>query len=190
MCDAARWNSLVDAARQGDRRAYERIYRELGARLYHYAASLVGDAATAEDITQAAFVKAWESLPRLRSSGAFIVWIHRIARNLAADSGRLAAREEPSGPADGPEWDTEDPRHDGRPDAALLERERAQAVRRAVAALPDHQREVVVLHHLGGMPVEDVAQIVGVPAGTVLSRLARARETLRRRIYWLGGDAA
>lgn len=189
MCDATRWNSLVDAARLGDRRAYELIYRELGTRLYHYAASLVGDAATAEDLTQAAFVKAWESLPKLRNPGAFIVWIHRIVRNLAVDAGRLTARETPSGPGDGPEWDTEDPRHDGRPDAALLERERALAIRQAVAALPDHQREVVVLHHFCGTPVEDVAQIVGVPVGTVLSRLARARETLRRRIYWLGGDA-
>lgn len=190
MCETARWNSLVDAARQGDRRAYELIYRELSARLYHYAASLVGDAATAEDITQGAFVKAWESLPKLKSSEAFIVWIHRIARNLAVDSGRLAAREEPAGSGSEPEWETEDPRRGGRPEAAVLDQERNAVVHRAVAALPDHQREVVVLHHFGGMPVEDVARTIGVPTGTVLSRLARAREALRRRIYWLGGDMA
>ena len=69
-----------------------------------------------------------------------------------------------------------------QPEEVVVEGAYRRAVRQAVESLPDNHRSVVVMHHLEGMEVAEIARVLGVPNGTVLSRLARARETLRRKL--------
>jgi RNA polymerase sigma-70 factor (ECF subfamily) len=166
--------ALVARAREGDDEAFARLFRSHHVRVYNLARYLVRDATEAEDVTQAAFIRAWHELPKLRDPGAFAAWINRIAHRLAADRARADTTrpgaagmvgEEASGPA-----------------ASVLQAEREQQVHRAIASLPEHHREAVVMHHLEGAPVEEVAEKLGVPLGTVLSRLSRARAALRRKL--------
>jgi len=188
MSDTARRNSLVLAARDGDQDAYERLFAAMQSRIYNFIAHLMGDERQAEDLTQSTFIRAWETLPKLRKPEAFTVWLHRIARNIVRDhirgrGHRLAeiSRDQAGDSA----IDPEDTRRNGNPERALLGNEKHQALRAAIVALPDHHREVVVLHHLNSMRVEEVADVLGVPVGTVLSRLARARGTLHQKLRWM-----
>lgn len=188
---SAEIGALAAAARDGDVAAFERLFQMHHVAIYNYLAYAVSDSQIAEDLTQQVFIRAWESLPRLKAPEAFVSWLYRIARNLARD--HLRSRRAPDLSLD----DSHEgvlalqitngrPEHD--PATAVLASEESQLLRRAVAALPEHQREAVVLHHIQGMPVEDVAKALGVPLGTVLSRLARAREALARKLRPVLGE--
>jgi RNA polymerase sigma factor (sigma-70 family) len=173
--------AVVARAQAGEAQAFERLFRDHHVRVYNLVYHVLRDRAEAEDVTQRAFVRAWEELPRLRDAGAFPSWLNRIAVNLARDAARSPAARTASG---------EDPEPvleraaDGSaaPSDDLLAQERDAEVHRAIGSLPDHQREVVVMHHLQGTPVQEVAQQLGLALGTVLSRLARGREALRRKL--------
>jgi RNA polymerase sigma-70 factor (ECF subfamily) len=171
----------VARAKAGDVRAFEALFRDHHVRVYNLVYSILGDRAEAEDVTQRAFVRAWEELPRLRDPAAFAGWLNRIAANLARDVGRSPAARTTA--PDDPEPLMERMGDAaGAPDEGLLAEERQAHVHRAIGALPEHQREVVIMHHLQGVPVQEVAEQLGLAQGTVLSRLARGREALRRRL--------
>jgi len=169
-------------AREGDAVAFEQLFRAHHVRVYNLVRYVLGGATEAEDVTQQAFVRAWEELPRLKEPGAFAGWLNRIAVNLARDLGRSPARREQSG--GGAADEAAQTIHNGgpAPEEGLAEAERDEAVHDAIASLPEPHREVILMHHIEGTPVKDVAKTLGVPVGTVLSRLARARDTLRRKL--------
>ena len=174
--------TLVVQACEGDAAAFEQLFRTHHVRVYNLVRYVLGDGSEAEDVTQQAFVRAWEELPRIKETGAFAGWLNRIAVNLARDLGRSPARREQSG--GGAADEAAATIHNGgpAPEERLAGAERDEAVHEAIASLPEYHREVVLMHHIEGAPVRDVAQKLGVPVGTVLSRLARARDTLRRRL--------
>ena len=169
-------------AQRGDVGAFERLFRDHHVRVYNLVRYVIGDVAEAEDVTQRAFVRAWEELPRLRDPAAFTGWLNRIAANLARDSARSPAGREQSGGGAGEETMASLENGSDAPDKEVVAEERDQVVHEAIADLPEHHREVVLMHHIEGTPVQEVADRLGVPVGTVLSRLARARDTLRRRL--------
>lgn len=167
-------------AKAGDRQAFERLFREHHVRVYNLAYYIVGDREEAEDITQRAFVKAWEELPRLHHVRAFAAWLNRIAANIAHDVVRArAARAEVS---DDGHANSRNHYNGADVNSNLLAQERSAQVHRAISSLPEHQREVVVMHHLQNMSVQEIADGLGIAPGTVLSRLARGREALRRKL--------
>jgi RNA polymerase sigma-70 factor (ECF subfamily) len=158
---------LAARARSGEVEAFEALYRSHQAGIYTFILSQVREPELAADLTQETFVRAWQSLPRLRKAGAFRGWLHRIAANLVRDevkSGRARADA-----AEGPE-------------AMLASQERKGAVWAALAELPAQQRAAVVMHHVEGMSMTEIAEATGVRPGTVMSRLARAREAVRKRL--------
>lgn len=177
---------LVRQARRGDTDAFRALYERHSAGTYALARSLLGDAGAAEDVVQVAFVRAWEALPRLRTSEAFGVWVRRIARRAAIDEVRRRVAH--------PETQLEELDDSGSqvaateplPEDEALSADFSARVRSAVDRLPEHQRTAVVLHHIDGLDVRSAAKVLGVPVGTVLSRLARAREALARKLT--GGD--
>lgn len=178
---------LAARARAGEVGAFEALYQMHQAGIYTFIRSQVREAELAADLTQDTFVRAWESLPRLREAGAFVGWLHRIAGNLVRDEvksgrARLEVRESTlAGDGDGPA--REMPTEEGSgPEGALLSGEMRQEVRRALEELPVEQRAVVVMHHMEGMGVNEIAKAMGVRPGTVMSRLARAREALRGKL--------
>jgi len=175
----------VAAARDGDASAFERLFEAHHVKIYNLMVHMVGDRTEAEDLTQAVFVRAWERLGRLHSVEAFTVWLHQLARNIARDhlrSRRSREQQISENWEDGGATEIVDPSPDGRPEAAVSRRETSEAIHAAVGSLPEHQREAIVLHHFEGIPVADAAKIVGVRPGTILSRLARGREALRRKL--------
>jgi len=179
---------LVLRARSGDMAAFEELYKSHQAGLFTFVRSQVRQAETAADLTQEAFVRAWESLPRLRQPGAFKGWLHRIAANLVRDEVKSGhARLEVTTSVlrgdddDAPEFDSraetgENPEHQ------VVAGEMSREVWSALEALSEDQRAAVVMHHMEGMSVEEIAQAMGVRPGTIMSRLARAREALRKRL--------
>jgi RNA polymerase sigma-70 factor (ECF subfamily) len=178
--------ATVARARQGDPEAFGELFHQTQVRIYNFVRSLVPNPDDAADLTQRVYLTAWKGLKRLRHDGAFLVWLHQIALNAVRDVRKSPApewvpleAEKDSDGAQGPaDWADDQP----PPDAAVMERDLQAMVRQAIAALPEAHRVVVTLHHLEGLDVKDIAEILNVPPGTVLSRLARARESLRGKL--------
>jgi RNA polymerase sigma-70 factor (ECF subfamily) len=166
----------VQAARSGDQRAFEALFRAYQDAIYALVLHFVGDRDLAADLTQDTFVRAWENLSRLRDPAAFGGWLRVLAMNMVRDHFR---RDKPMDPLDGAANIVAD--GEGMSDRAVRQ-EQESTVRAAVLALPEHQQTVVVMHHLEGRPVDDIAAELDLPRGTVISRLSRGRGALRRRL--------
>lgn len=176
--------AVVVQARSGSVEAFAEVYRIYQAGVYTFILSQVREPELAADLTQQTFVRAWESLHGLRQAGAFRGWLHRIAANLVRDevkSGR-ARLEVTVGQLTDDNTPQTPIATDGGPEDAALRSELRRQVWSALKSLPAEQRGAVVMHHLEGMPVSEIAQAMGVRPGTVMSRLARAREALRKRL--------
>jgi len=171
---------LVRRARDGDQDAFEALFREHQGTMYRLAYHFTGSADLAEDVTQDAFVKAWERLAHLRDDGAFGGWMRSILLNQVRDSYRRHKDEQSiedlAGSAESTETD------DPPPDDRLAHEQFRQDVRRAVMSLPEHQRTAVVMHHLEGLEIGDIAARLGLKKGTVLSRLSRGRQMLKKKL--------
>lgn len=171
---------LVQRAKAGDQRAFESLFREHQANMYRLALHFTRSPETAADVTQEAFVKAWEQLPRLRDEAAFSGWLRSILLNAARDAWRQRQPHTAlDDDADGAEG-LPDP--GPPPENGIAEAQFEETVRRAVMSLPEHQRTVVVMHHLEGKPVDEIAADLGLKKGTVVSRLSRGRDLLKRKL--------
>lgn len=176
----------VRLAQGGDLRAFEQLFQQYQRGIYNAIFQIVRSEADAADLTQDVFVRAYRALPRLQSPEAFSSWLYRIAINLSRNYLRDAARsraeslEYGGDEAEGGQREIADT--SGDPADLAQVQDMALRVRQAIATLsPDH-RTVVTLHHLEGMPVEQIAAIMNCSVGTVKSRLSRARDHLRRKL--------
>ena len=177
----------VRRAQEGDVRAFEQLFQQYQRGIYNTVFQMIRNDADAADLTQEVFVRAYRALPRLQTPEAFTSWLYRIAVNLSRnwlrDRGRVRVESLEQPGEEGEEGNTReiaDPNSD--PAVLAQTRDMQERVQKAIAGLsPDHRR-VVTLHHLEGMPVEEIARIVGCSIGTVKSRLSRAREHLRRKL--------
>jgi RNA polymerase sigma-70 factor, ECF subfamily len=157
---------LVRAAREGSRDAAGELFARHWRGAWRAAYALTGRRAMADDIAQDAFERALAALARFDDRRPFAPWLHRIVVNRSLDLLRSERRlVGPDAARETGGWD--DPRHGDR---ALLE---------AVGGLSEQRRVVVVLRYGLGYPPAAIAELVGVPVGTVHSRLARALEELR-----------
>lgn len=168
-------HDLVDRTRDGDLASFERLYRRHHARVYAVCLRLHADPGQAEESLQEAFIQAWERLADFRGEAGFPTWLHRIAVNTAL--GRLRSdtrRERHLEALDDEAWHAlaAAPR-----DAAL-----AFDLESALRKLPERARVVFVLHDVEGYTHEEIAEAVGVDAGTSKSQLHRARRLLRERL--------
>jgi len=166
---------LVRRACQGDIDAYALLLRchEQAAR--RLAWLICGD--DADDATQEAFVKSWHGLRRYRREGSFRGWLLQIVANEARNRRRAAGRRRHH------EWRVADDRSSAdavtSPELAVLGQEQRLSLLRAVEALPDRLRDVVVSRHLIGLSEAETALALAIPVGTVKSRLARGLDRLR-----------
>jgi RNA polymerase sigma-70 factor (ECF subfamily) len=160
--------------------ALEQLYERFGVAMATLARSMLRDAAEAQDVVEEALVRAHEAGPGFRGERGVRTWVLRIAANLCRD--RLRRRKFTAGSLDGPA-PLDDPALRFDPVAGWDESldQRAMAVRldQAIAKLPVDQREAVFLRHRLEMSYEDMCGALGVPLGTVKSRLARALVALR-----------
>ena len=173
---------LVEKARAGEKRAFNALYRQYAPVVYSLARHMVRDDEAAADVTQEAFVRAWRALDSLNDPQAFGGWIRMITLNQVRDWARA---QRPTGSLDADSAD-QVPRQWADESIGPAEQleisEQQQQVRDAIARLGEDQQVVVVMHHLEGKPVADISRELGIPLGTVLSRLARGREALRRKL--------
>jgi RNA polymerase sigma-70 factor, ECF subfamily len=176
----------LDVARvvAGDPSAFEGIVRRWQGRLVGLAWRFCRDRAMAEDMAQEAFLKAYRALPTFRRESAFSTWVTAIALNTYRS--RLRAE----GP---PLLSLEPARGLSVPPSALRgieERQRAEAVRRAVLALPARYRDAIVLYYFEERDLGESARVLGVAEGTLKARLHRGRGLLRRRCAALASQPA
>ncbi len=166
----------VEAAQAGDEGAFDALFRAHRDSIFSIAMHYLSDRDVAEDVTQDAFVRAWEQLPKLRQPAAFGGWMRALTVNMVRDHFRSKRNEEP--------LDDDNPLPSGEdgPDRSVEQDEQQQAVREAILALPDHQRVIVSMHYIEGSTVQDIMDAMDLPKGTVVSRLSRGRENLRRRL--------
>ena len=168
--------ALARRAAVADVRAFEQLYRRHHRRIHGVIARLVGHAGErAEDLTQEAFVRAWQALPAFRFESAVSTWLHRLAVNTALME--LRSR------CNGPRFDEDEDALDSLPTAdtagnAMLGRD----LERAVATLPPRARAVLVLHDVEGWKHEEIAAELGMAVGSSKAQLHRARHLLRERI--------
>ena len=169
--------ALARSAAGGDATAFEALYRRHAARVHGVIARLVGfDRARAEDLTQDAFVRAWQALPAYRFESAFSTWLHRLAVNTALMD--LRARRSRIQP------DEDDEAYDriGLPDSAGHATALSLDLERAVATLPPRARAVLVLFDVEGWKHEEIAEALGMAVGSSKAQLHRARGLLRERL--------
>ena len=168
------------SAAAGDSVAFASLYRRHAGRVHGVIVRLVGGhGVRAEDLTQEAFVRAWQALPKFRFESAFSTWLHRLAVTTALME--LRARRS------GPRFDDDDALDDlGMADSAGNGTALSMDLERAVATLPPRARAVLVLHDVEGWKHEEIANELGMAIGSSKAQLHRARQLLRGR---LGGEA-
>ena len=177
--------ALLEALRRGDGDAFERIAREQAPRLYRFAMHLTGRREDAEDLVQETLVRALRTLPRFEGRSALStyllralgnIWKNRLrsrSRSRVVEWFRAARTQEPEGEPDAP-----DPAPS--PLQRMESRERETEVRRALDRLEPDRRMALLLREMEGLSYEEIAEMTGVPIGTVRSRIARGRDDLRR----------
>jgi RNA polymerase sigma-70 factor (ECF subfamily) len=182
---------LVARCKGNDLTAFDEIVERYQHKIYGYVKRLVGNETDAEDITQEVFLKALNSLHRFREESSLQTWLFRIATNLCRDAHRRRQREkgwlslwrqadEQSETEEGGIVDPPDDRFN--PEKLLLREELGAMLSKAMEQLPLAMREVLILHDVEQMPYEEIAQALGVPLGTVKSRLFHARARLRESL--------
>ena len=170
-------HALARLASGGDMSAFEALYRRHLGRVHGVIARLVGGAgARAEDLTQEAFVRAWQALPGYRFESRFSTWLHRLAVNTALMELR-SRRSRPQQDDDEDAFDTL-----GSVDSAGHATALGLDLERAVATLPPRARAVLVLHDVEGWKHEEIAGELGMAVGSSQAQLHRARGLLRARL--------
>jgi len=170
-------NGLVRAAVGGDMHAFEAIYRRHASRIHGVIQRLVGgQGVRADDLTQEAFVRAWQALPKFRFESAFSTWLHRLEGNTAL----MELRSRRSQPL----FDDDEDRLDdlGMADSAGHQTALSLDLERAVATLPPRARAVLVLYDVEGWKHEEIASELGMAVGSSKAQLHRARQLLRERL--------
>jgi len=159
---------LVRSAQRGDRGAFEQLYRAHAGMVYALALRMSGSSARAEELTQEVFVRAWRRLPSFRFDSRFTTWLRRLSTHAIIDELRKHQRRDK-----GREARSEAPRraHHDRMD-----------LDRAICQLPEKARQVFVLHDVEGFKHTEIAQMMGITAGTARGQLHRARALLREAL--------
>jgi RNA polymerase sigma-70 factor (ECF subfamily) len=181
---------LIERARAGDMGAFRRLVERHQRRAFAVAFALVRDENDAREIVQEAFLRAFKSLPTFQGGSSFFTWLYRIVTNLSIDLirtwGRQAGDLEESR-LDSAEAAEVEPPFVGRPDGAdpldvVRRGEIAARLQTALDALPSYHRAVIVMRELDGLSYDEMAQIMGVSKGTIMSRLFHARQKLQRAL--------
>jgi RNA polymerase sigma-70 factor, ECF subfamily len=182
-------NALVERAREGDFGAFERLFERHRALVFRFSYQMTHRVDDAEDLVQDSFVRAYKNLHRYRDEAKFTTWLLRIVTNLATDRARMSRRrlsleqQEAKGAL---VWMTGG---DGEDPINNLEDDRRQiAVEKALAALPQHHRTMIVLRDIEEREYVEIASIMGCTVGGAKLRVLRARRALRERVAPLLGD--
>lgn len=164
--------TLLERCRQGDELAWEMLVREHQSKVYAVTRHYLADAEDARDVAQDVFVRVYQRLDSFSGTDTFKAWLLQMARNASIDRlRRLKARPPASdiSAEDANLASSDDPERNAAGEA------RERLLRRAVAGMGEKHREVLLLKEIHGLTIEEVAELLGIPVGTVKSRSNRAR---------------
>lgn len=184
---------LIERFKNGDESAFSRLVVKYSGRAYSIAYGLLGNREDAEEVAQDVFIRIHRALPNFRGDSEFTTWMYRITMNLAKNKYRwnksrgsrvTESLDEPlegtDGGGDALYRDAVDEKMP--PDAALRFRELERQTREELQELPEMYRDILVMRNQDEMSYEDISSLLQCKLGTVKSRIARAREELRKRL--------
>jgi len=166
--------ALIERARKGDSRAFERLYRDHVGRVHGLCLRMTRNPDLAADCVQDAFIKAWKALPKFEARASFSTWLHRIAVNTVLEKRRGPSNAEVA-VEDPTEYETEASMVLDTP----VEEEELEA---AIASLPQGARDALVLCGVYGYEHSEAATMLGIAVGTCKAQLHRARGLLKDRL--------
>lgn len=180
---------LIQLAAKGDCEAFEQLLRRYESTIWRLCYRMTANEEDAADLTQEALVRVWQKLPDFRFRSSFSTWLYRLTTNLCLDFLRSKKRR-PTVPLereDDGEPSLPEPRDPApTPEEAVLASEEQERLQKALAALEPEQRRLLALRVDRELNYAQMAEILSVPEGTVKSRLARAREALRKKLSAVG----
>ena len=165
---------LIERARKGDSRAFERLYRDHVGRVHGLCLRMTRNADLAADCAQDTFIKAWKALPKFEARASFSTWLHRIAVNTVLEKRRAPASTE---------LVVEDPtEYEAETSVTLDTPVEEEELEAAIASLPQGARDALVLCGVYGYEHSEAATMLGIAVGTCKAQLHRARGLLRGRL--------
>jgi RNA polymerase sigma-70 factor (ECF subfamily) len=175
-CPRLRYTVQAVADRAGDFGSFEDLAMPHFARLYNFARWLTHDTVSAEDLVQETYIKALRGFSSFQQGTNFRAWMYRILRNtfLTSQAGLKAAVI-----VDIDDEISSEPATEETPESLLLARMELESIQQALESLPVHFREIILLCDLEEMSYREIGQALGIPVGTVMSRLSRARKAMR-----------
>jgi RNA polymerase sigma-70 factor (ECF subfamily) len=180
--EATQEGELVAASARGDQDAFRQLVERYRRLVLHVAYRSMGDMSLAEDVAQEAFIKVYRGLPKYRPEKPFVHWLHRVVANAVTDELR---RRRPVTALD--DEDTVAAPAADDPQTTVEARAVQQAVRDAVAKLPEPYRDVIILRAFDELSCQQIALTLRLPLSTVMWRLNMAKRLLRKQ---LGEDTA
>lgn len=193
-------NELVRMTLSGDKEGYRALVERYQGRLFTTALDIVKTREDAEDVVQETFVKAFLSLAQFKGQSSFYTWLYRICFNMAIDIRRKAGRrggthleyKEHMSVNKGPAQDgireggsggvAHHPQNVEGPHDALARKELGRKIQEVLGELSEEHRAVITLREVDGLDYEEIAHAIGVPKGTVMSRLFYARKALQKAL--------
>jgi RNA polymerase sigma-70 factor (ECF subfamily) len=165
--------ALIERARRGDSKAFERLYRDQVGRVHGLCLRMTRNPDLAADCAQDAFIKAWKALPKFEARSSFSTWLHRIAVNTVLEKRRGTASAEIA---------VEDPNDFEEPQMVLDTPVEEEELEAAIASLPQGARDALVLCGVYGYEHSEAASMLGIAVGTCKAQLHRARGLLKDRL--------
>lgn len=172
----------VRRVQAGDTEAFEPLVEKYKRKVFRLAYQVLRDQEEALDVAQEAFVKAFRALPAFKGDSAFYTWLFRITMNVALDRKRQrTSRAKSLGTDDVPpeEWERTATSTDPNPEDVATSVERRERIRKGLDSLSEHHRTIIILSDIEGLQYREIAEVLGIPMGTVMSRLHHARKRLR-----------
>jgi RNA polymerase sigma-70 factor (ECF subfamily) len=186
---------LVRAAQKGDEHAFRQLVERYQRRIYQLALGMTKDPDDAMDIAQETFVRVHKYLPSFKGDSSFFTWTYRIATNLCLDAQRKRGRTERVDVSEGDEAEIEaamdPPSHAlAGPQLQALNGELKGKIDEALAGLSENHRAILLLREVDGLSYEELAKVLDIRKGTVMSRLFHARLKMQNKLReYLGEDA-
>lgn len=176
----------IKAALKGDQPSYRAIMKKYHDQVYNLLYRMVHDKDEVEDLTQEAFIKAFQSLQNFNEEFAFSTWLYKIATNNCIDYIRKKklktfSIDKPIESTDG-DYTFEIPDSTFEPDRSMIARQKSKALEEAVNALPEKYRQVILMRHTEDKDYQEIADELELPLGTVKAHIFRAREILYKKL--------